>query len=159
MPASLPSHHSPRAAPIPERNPYRDGATVLIFHAASRCYIFLQYEEQSRLMTQLQVVWKLKQGIENRNSVVGCTVSTYSSILDSLINDVAVDLHRTLSLGLESLDSVQDRVAPNEANAVGPLTPAGKKATTPKGKGAKDMYGRAPQPALVVGRQCITECA
>eukprot|EP00227_Mantoniella_beaufortii_P006350 CAMPEP_0197608746 /NCGR_PEP_ID=MMETSP1326-20131121/49762_1 /TAXON_ID=1155430 /ORGANISM="Genus nov. species nov., Strain RCC2288" /LENGTH=49 /DNA_ID= /DNA_START= /DNA_END= /DNA_ORIENTATION= len=48
--------------------------------------------EEQRVLAQLQAVWRLKEGIENRSSVVGCTVATYSSILDSLITDVAVDL-------------------------------------------------------------------
>ena len=66
--------------------------------------------EYAKLTAQLQALWRLKQGAENPNSIVGATIITYRQLLDGLIKDVAVETHRSLSLGLDTLDSVQDRV-------------------------------------------------
>lgn len=35
--------------------------------------------EYQRLVAQLQAVWRLKQGIENRGTVVASTVNTYEA--------------------------------------------------------------------------------
>ena len=70
-------------------------------------------DERERLMAQLRAVMRLKRGaVENRNSVVGCAIATYQHVLDGVIADVAVELHRALALGLDTLDSVEQRVPP-----------------------------------------------
>ena len=66
--------------------------------------------EYAKLTAQLQTLLWLKQGAENPNSIVGVTITTYGQLLDGLIKDVAVETHRSLSLGLDILDSVRDRV-------------------------------------------------
>ena len=63
--------------------------------------------EHEKLRAQIAAIARLKRGVERVDSVVGATVATYEKILDGAIWDVAIDLHRTLSLGLETLDSVQ----------------------------------------------------
>ena len=113
--------------------------------------------EYAKLTAQLQALWRLKQGAENPNSVVGATIITYRQLLDGLIRDVAVETHRSLSLGLDTLDSVQDRVpgaaeaaaaqTPTKAQmaALGSMGPAEITVETPSGKvgkGTKDIYGR-----------------
>ena len=70
-------------------------------------------------MAQLRAVMRLKRGaVENRNSVVGCAIATYQHVLDGVIADVAVELHRALALGLDTLDSVEQRACPAEASEV-----------------------------------------
>ena len=113
--------------------------------------------EYAKLTAQLQALWRLKQGAENPNSIVGATIITYRQLLDGLIKDVAVETHRSLSLGLDTLDSVQDRVpgaaeaaaaqTPTKAQmaALGSMGPAEITVETPSGKvgkGTKDIYGR-----------------
>ena len=113
--------------------------------------------EYAKLTAQLQALWRLKQGAENPNSIVGATIITYRQLLDGLIKDVAVETHRSLSLGLDTLDSVQDRVpgaaeaaaaqTPTKAQmaAFGSMGPAEITVETPSGKvgkGTKDIYGR-----------------
>ena len=119
--------------------------------------------EHEKLLAQIAAIARLKRGVERVDSVVGATVATYEKILDGAIWDVAIDLHRTLSLGLETLDSVQERVPPTDAASIahdllardaganaeacamqgmGPRPiniqpPSGK-----VGKGTKDIYGR-----------------
>ena len=119
--------------------------------------------EHEKLRAQIAAIARLKRGVERVDSVVGATVATYEKILDGAIWDVAIDLHRTLSLGLETLDSVQERVPPTDAASIahdllardaganaeacamqgmGPRPiniqpPSGK-----VGKGTKDIYGR-----------------
>ena len=114
-------------------------------------------------MAQLRAVMRLKRGaVENRNSVVGCAIATYQHVLDGVIADVAVELHRALALGLDTLDSVEQRVPPAEviagfeaaakaqadaaARADGEnLAPAPAHPKPPPakaGKGTRDIYGR-----------------
>jgi hypothetical protein len=113
--------------------------------------------EYAKLTAQLQTLLWLKQGAENPNSIVGVTITTYGQLLDGLIKDVAVETHRSLSLGLDTLDSVRDRVhgaaeaaaaqTPTKAqmSALGSMAPTEIKVETPSGKvgkGTKDIYGR-----------------
>ena len=115
-------------------------------------------------MAQLRAVMRLKRGaVENRNSVVGCAIATYQHVLDGVIADVAVELHRALALGLDTLDSVEQRVPPPAeviagfeaaakaqadaaARADGEnLAPAPAHPKPPPakaGKGTRDIYGR-----------------
>ena len=119
-------------------------------------------DERERLMAQLRAVMRLKRGaVENRNSVVGCAIATYQHVLDGVIADVAVELHRALALGLDTLDSVEQRVPPSASVIAGfeaaakaqadaaaradgenlaPAHPAPPPAKV--GKGTRDIYGR-----------------
>jgi hypothetical protein len=119
-------------------------------------------DERERLMAQLLAVMRLKRGaVENRNSVVGCAIATYQHVLDGVIADVAVELHRALALGLDTLDSVEQRVPPSASVIAGfeaaakaqadaaaradgeNLAPAHPAPPPDKvGKGTRDIYGR-----------------
>ena len=115
-------------------------------------------------MAQLRAVMRLKRGaVENRNSVAGCAIATYQHVLDGVIADVAVELHRALALGLDTLNSVEQRVPPPaeviagfeaaakaQADAaarangenLGPAPAHPKHPPAKAGKGTRDIYGR-----------------
>lgn len=73
------------------------------------------------------------------------------AILDSLITDVAVDVHRSLSLGLETLDSVQERVPPSDAGAASHQHLIAAAAATADSAGAGAAGGMGPLVAGITG--------
>jgi len=68
--------------------------------------------EHARLQSHLRAVLRLKAGCDNHNSVTALTVRTYASIVDEVVADVAGELHRAIATGLDTIDSVSQRVPP-----------------------------------------------
>ena len=68
--------------------------------------------EHARLQSHLRAVLRLKAGCDNQNSVTALTVRAYASIVDEVVADVAGELHRAIATGLDTIDSVSQRVPP-----------------------------------------------
>ena len=68
--------------------------------------------EHARLQSHLRAVLRLKAGCDNHTSVTALTVRTYASIVDEVVADVAGELHRAIATGLDTIDSVSQRVPP-----------------------------------------------
>lgn len=68
--------------------------------------------EHARLQSHLRAVLRLKAGCDNPNSVTALTVRAYASIVDEVVADVAGELHRAIAIGLDTIDSVSQRVPP-----------------------------------------------
>ena len=68
--------------------------------------------EHARLQSHLRAVLRLKAGCDNPNSVTALTVRAYASIVDEVVADVAGELHRAIATGLDTIDSVSQRVPP-----------------------------------------------
>ena len=68
--------------------------------------------EHARLQSHLRAVLRLKAGCDHQNSVTALTVRAYASIVDEVVADVAGELHRAIATGLDTIDSVSQRVPP-----------------------------------------------
>ena len=67
--------------------------------------------EHARLQSHLRAVLRLTAGCDNPNSVTALTVRAYASIVDEVVADVA-EVHRAIAIGLDTIDSVSQRVPP-----------------------------------------------
>ncbi|PRW56727.1 SAGA-associated factor 11 [Chlorella sorokiniana] len=99
--------------------------------------------EKSLLEERLRYVKRLKEDLEQEGGTTSQMVAAYTSIIDEIISDVALEVHRAVQTGVDDLADVQHRLA----NGGGSQPPAVPPLPPPVAKGSMiDVFGNVVPP-------------
>ncbi|KAK9841974.1 hypothetical protein WJX81_002182 [Elliptochloris bilobata] len=63
--------------------------------------------QEALLAKRIEFVQRLKADLADSNSVAAQTVAAYTELIDELVKDVAVEVHRGVNIGLDDLRNVE----------------------------------------------------
>ncbi|GAB4813058.1 hypothetical protein N2152v2_000104 [Parachlorella kessleri] len=103
--------------------------------------------EQAALNKRLKYVQELKESLQQEDRVAYQTVAAYTSIVDDLINEVALEVHRAIKTGADDLLDVAERQQHSQLAAPPPHP-------TPSGRGLVDVFGNQVPPIALDQVSC-----
>ncbi|PSC71638.1 SAGA-associated factor 11 [Micractinium conductrix] len=109
--------------------------------------------EATLLRERLKFVRELKAELAEPGCAVAASVDAYSSLIDGVIEDVALEVHRAVQTGVDDLADVRHRLASGGGSAGGPPPPP--PLPPPVAKGAMvDVFGHVVPPIALDQVSC-----
>lgn len=87
----------------------------------------------------MSFVQELKESLQKEDSSCKQTIDAYTSIIDGLIEEIALEVHKSVKTGLDDLSDVKQQ-------ASGSFAPPPLPHPTPSGKGLVDVFGNQVPP-------------